>query len=123
MEKVTILKRTVNDIEILLPYGWKKLGHKRKNLNHWDFCLISPDDKKFRSNIEIKRYVENNPSIKCDLSVTNTKWSDSFKTLQISKSELIEESRNSLETSRVNPIVPKLLAKPKNNQNAILKLN
>ena len=79
MEKVTLLKETIDEIEFSLPHGWKKIGRKRKNKDHWDFYLISSDSKKFRSNAEVKRYIAKNPNVKCDLSVTNTQWSDTTK--------------------------------------------
>merc|ERR1712002_1083776 len=59
-----------NFVEFSLPYGWKKIGQRRKNSSHWDFYLISPDNKRFRSNVELKKYLEKNPKVKCDLSVT-----------------------------------------------------
>ena len=79
MDKVTLLKRTPNYVEYTLPHGWKKFGHKRQNTDHWDFYLFSSDDKKFRCYPEVERYLENNPNVKCDLSVTNTKWPSTLK--------------------------------------------
>ena len=73
MDKVTLLKRTPNYVEFTLPHGWKKFGRKRQNSDHWDFYLFSSDNKKFRSYPEVERYLENNPNVKCDLSVTNIK--------------------------------------------------
>ena len=90
MDKVTVLKKTDNDVEFSLPYGWKKFGHKRKKSSIWDFYLISSDNKRFRSNPEVKRYLENNPTIKCDLSVTNTQWSSALKSLEKLNSDLKE---------------------------------
>ena len=58
--------------ERLLPYDWKKVALKRKNSDRWDFHVLSPQGKKLRSNIEIKKYLEVNPDIKCDRKVTNT---------------------------------------------------
>ena len=58
--------------ERLLPYDWKKVALKRKNSDRWDFHVLSPQGKKLRSNIEIKKYLEVNPDIKCDRNVTNT---------------------------------------------------
>ena len=79
MDKVTLLKRTPNYVEFTLPHGWKKFGHKRQNSDHWDFYLFSSDNKKFRSYPEVERYLKNNPNVKCDLSVTNTKWPSTLK--------------------------------------------
>ena len=75
MDKVTLLKRTHSYVGFKLPYGWKKFGHKRQNSDH----LFSSDNKKFRSYLEVERYLKNNPNIKCDLSVTNTKWPSTLK--------------------------------------------
>ena len=58
--------------EYLLPYDWKKVALKSKNSDRWDFHVLSPQGKKFRSNIEIRKYLEVNPDIKCDRNVTNT---------------------------------------------------
>jgi len=30
VKKVTLLKKTIDDIEFLLPHGWIKVGRKRK---------------------------------------------------------------------------------------------
>ena len=38
----------------------------------WDFYVFEPNGQRFRSTVEIKNYVENNPNIECDLEVTNT---------------------------------------------------
>ena len=56
-------------------------GHKRKNYSTkpWDFYVISPNGKKFRSNKEITKYLTQNPGVECDLDVTNcTTPSDHF---------------------------------------------
>ena len=76
MDKVLLLKRTKKYVMLGLPYGWKKQCMKRqgKNSEYWYFYLINSDNKKFRSNVEVAKYLENNPSVKCDLSVTNTNW-------------------------------------------------
>ena len=50
-----MLKTSDNAMEFDLPYGWRKLGHRRKSTNtskQWDFYLISPDNNRFRSNVE-----------------------------------------------------------------------
>ena len=109
MDKVTVLKKTDNDVEFSLPYGWKKFGHKRKNSSIWDFYLISSDNKRFRSNPEIKRYLENNPTVKCDLSVTNTQWSSALKNLKKPNLDLKEPESELFIKSKTTSIVPKLL--------------
>ena len=58
-----------------LPYGWKKIGYQRQegeSKNRWDFYVISPCGRRFRSNPEIARYLNQNPEVECDLNVTNT---------------------------------------------------
>ena len=58
-----------------LPYGWKKIGYQRQegeSKNRWDFYVISPCGRRFRSNPEIANYLSQNPEVKVDLSVTNT---------------------------------------------------
>ena len=120
VDKVTLLKRTTDDIEFSLPYGWRKIGRKRKNKDHWDFYLISSDNKKFRSNAEVKRYTENNPNVKCDLSVTNTQFNDSLKNLEIPKPVLNEPKTISFIKTKANTIMPKLLQRPKNGPSSSL---
>ena len=78
-----LVEETENYIEYSLPYGWKKKGHKRQNQEgdkiRWDFHVICPNGKKFRSNVEINRYLEANPEVKCDRNITNTKFINSSK--------------------------------------------
>ena len=112
VEKVTLLKKTIDDIEFSLPHGWKKIGRKRKNKDHWDFYLINSDNKKFRSNAEVKRYTENNPNVKCDLSVTNTHFNDSLKNLEVPKPKKEPKTISFIKT-KANTIMPKLLQSPK----------
>lgn len=70
--KRTLLKDS-DHLEFELPYGWKKLAHRRKSgksEGNWDTYLISPLGKRLRSNVELERYLEANPKLKCDRSVT-----------------------------------------------------
>ena len=113
MKKVTLLKKTIDDIEFSLPHGWKKIGRKRKDKDHWDFYLITSDNKKFRSNAEVKRYTENNPNVKCDLSVTNTQFNDSLKNLEMPEPKKEPKTISFIKT-KANTIMPKLLLSPKN---------
>ena len=67
--------KTEGCLEFSLPYGWKKVGCKRKSgvsKDQWDFHVLSPQGKKLRSNNDIFKYLEANPDVKCDQSVTNT---------------------------------------------------
>ena len=57
--------------EFQLPYGWKKTGQRRKHGNHWDIYVFAPNGQKLRSNVEIKKYLENHPDVECDSEVTN----------------------------------------------------
>ena len=58
--------------EYCLPFGWKKTGYLRQNGKTWDFFVFSPNGKKFRSTVEVNRYLDQNPDVQCDRSVTNT---------------------------------------------------
>ena len=69
--------------EYSLPHGWKKVGQKRRSLSRfnkagnsnrgdWDFFIISPSGKRFRSTVEVDKYLDKNPDVKCDRNVTNT---------------------------------------------------
>ena len=52
--------------EYELPYGWKKIGHRRNIVNkrpRWDFYIISPSGRKFRSTLELTRYLAENPKL------------------------------------------------------------
>ena len=64
--------------EFQLPYKWKKTGQRRKYGERWDFYVFAPNGQKLRSNVEIKKYLENHPDVKCDLEVT--KISKTFPT-------------------------------------------
>ena len=55
-----------------MPFGWKKTGYLRQNGKTWDFFVFSPNGKKFRSTVEVNRYLDQNPDVQCDRSVTNT---------------------------------------------------
>ena len=105
VDKVRLLKRTSHEVQFLLPYGWKKFGQKRRNSDHWDFYLISSDNKKFRSNPEIKRYLEKNPNVKCDLSVKNTQYTK----LEKPNPDIKEHESELLIKPNATPVVPKLL--------------
>ena len=54
--------------EYSLPHGWKKIGKKRRSLSRldktsnsrrgdWDFFIISPSGKRFRSTVEVNKYL------------------------------------------------------------------
>ena len=56
----------MDNVEYSLPYGWKKVGIKRKKKHkhssqNWDFYIWSPCGKKFRSSCEIDEFLANNP--------------------------------------------------------------
>ena len=70
LEKVWI--ETENYVEYFLPFGWKKTCKRRNNKKTWDISVISPIGKKLPSNPELYNYLEANPEVKCDRSVTNT---------------------------------------------------
>ena len=81
-------------LEYQLPFGWKKVGKKRKNdgINRrWDFYIYTPWGEQLRSNPEISSYLDRHPDTKCDRKVTNTSrplgfnsWETRLKTKQIS---------------------------------------
>ena len=60
-----------NFVEHQLPHGWKKVGSRRSDNYTWDFYVYGPNGEKFRSNVEIRKYLERNPEVECDLNVTN----------------------------------------------------
>ena len=61
-----MISENINNVEYSLPYGWKKVGIKRKKKHkhssqNWDFYIWSPCGKKFRSSCEIDEFLANNP--------------------------------------------------------------
>ena len=74
LEKVSIYMtiETENYVEYSLPFGWKKTCKRRSNKRTWDISVMAPSGKKLRSNPELYNYLEANPEVKCDRSVTNT---------------------------------------------------
>ena len=77
----------MDNVEYSLPYGWKKVGIKRKKnpkrrnqAHHWDFYVWSPCGKQFRSSRGIDDFLADNPKVKCDKEVTNNKRPEDFKT-------------------------------------------
>ena len=71
-KKVTSIMEKSDVVEYQLPYGWKKVGSRRSDNQTWDFYVYGPNGQKFRSNVEIKKYLDMNPDVQCDLDVTNT---------------------------------------------------
>ena len=74
-------QETQNFSEYLLPHGWKKIGRKRKKIDDkrkWDFTVLSPDGKRFKSNFALNQYLKINPDVKCDLNVTNTSYPENL---------------------------------------------
>ena len=75
------IKRTNGEKEYFdLPYGWTKevIYHTnqvslRGGKVREDIYLISPKGKKFKSDVELLRFLAENTKIKCDLEVTSTK--------------------------------------------------
>ena len=68
-------ERNENRLTYSLPHGWKKIGYQRQEGERkgvWDFHVFSPCGRRFRSNPEIDRYLDQNPEVKCDRNVTNT---------------------------------------------------
>ena len=75
-------KRTPDNSDVReyeLPFGWIKRGERRNGahggatVGKWDIYVFSPSGKKFRSNPEIQKFLKENPKIKYDPEVTNTK--------------------------------------------------
>ena len=92
--RVVPIIETDEYLEYQLPFGWKKVGKKRKNdcLNRkWDFYIYTPLGEQLRSNLEISSYLDRHPDTKCDRKVTNTSrpldfnsWETRLKAKQIS---------------------------------------
>ena len=68
-------------VEYPLPFGWKKVCKPRKNSEkkHWDVYIFHPNGQRFRSTIEVDRYLFQNPHEECDRSVTNTSMPEELK--------------------------------------------
>ena len=110
--------------------GWKKIGHRRQNgktaNGRWDFYLHTPTGKKLRSNVEVTKFLAENPDIKCDLNVTNTtRPTDLPPPPPISRGDSIfepivkisvEDEKDEKKTRKIKKI--KLPGQPKRNQTA-----
>ena len=70
-----LVKETEDYLEYLLPYGWKKIGRKKEK--KWNFSIINPNGKQFFSDIELYEYLDNNPDVECDRTVTKT-WQEQY---------------------------------------------
>ena len=81
-DNVIIKSQETQDFsEYLLPHGWKKVGRKRKKIDDkrkWDFTVLSPDGKRFKSNFALNQYLKVNPEVKCDLNVTNISYPENL---------------------------------------------
>ena len=109
--------------------GWKKVGHRRKNGKsadgRWDFYLHTPKGKKLRSNVEVAKFLAENPDVKCDLSVTNTArptdlpGRDKFHTASMFEPIVkisVESEEDGKKTKKIKKI--RLPGQPKRNQSA-----
>merc|ERR1712062_92579 len=59
--------------EYSLPFLWRKKYQRRENGKKWDVYVYSPDGRRFRSNIEIEKFLKENPNIQCDRNLTKCK--------------------------------------------------
>ena len=86
--------------EFALPFGWRKVGQKRKNSNRWDFSIFNPEGKKFRSNVKVNKYLENKSEITCDQKVRSHPYimSACFWPLWIQPTHLIGKIQHFLYT-------------------------
>ena len=62
----------VDYVGILVLVFHVTINLPRADKNNWAIFVFGPNGHKFRSNDEIKNFLEKNPSVKCDLDVTNT---------------------------------------------------
>ena len=77
--RIVPIIETDDYLEYQLPFGWKKVGKKRRNdgINgRWDFYIYTPSGEQLRSNPEISNYLDTYPNIKSDRQVTNTNRPD-----------------------------------------------
>ena len=87
-QEIKLIRATETRREYSLPYGWKKVGHKRSEMSKmqgWFFEMFSPNGKKLRSTPELKKYLDENPKVECDLEVTNVSCPSDMKHLKYSK--------------------------------------
>ena len=69
--KISLIKETEDFKEYSLPFGWKKTGHRRQSSTKWDYYVTNPEGSKFRSTVQINKYLDSNPNVKCDRDVTD----------------------------------------------------
>ena len=80
--KIMLIQEKDDYREYSLPFGWQKIGRRRLNQKDWDFYIISPEGKRFRSTIGVNKYLDINPEIKCDRNVTNTQLPSDLQLLR-----------------------------------------
>jgi len=73
---VTKVKKTLPKIEAefkeYLPHDWIKEVYRRKKGGKYDTYIIHiPSGKRFRSNVEIDKFLSKNPDIACDRDLTS----------------------------------------------------
>ena len=68
-QNVKLIDKSGNHKEYALSFGWKKKCSKRVNgisAGRWDTVLICPFGTRFRSSVELNRYLKENPNIAHD---------------------------------------------------------
>ena len=73
---MTKVKKTLPKIEAeskeYLPHDWIKEVYRRKKGGKYDTYIIHiPSGKRFRSNVEIDKFLSKNPDIACDRDLTS----------------------------------------------------
>ena len=73
---VSKVKKTLPKIEAefkeYLPHDWIKEVYRRKKGGKYDTYIIHiPTGKRFRSNVEIDKFLSKNPDIACDRNLTS----------------------------------------------------
>ena len=100
--KIMLIQEKDGYREYSLPFGWQKIGRRRLNQKDWDFYIISPEGKKFRSTIGVHKYLDMHPEIKCDRNVTNTQLHENAFICPIRKKSSTSKSKLSDHISEVH---------------------
>lgn len=111
------LSKNINYEEYELPFGWKKKCSKRVNGKYagkWDVVLFCPFGTRLRSNVELNRYLMENPNIEYDPKVTTMIYENNSKEKDIKETVSIRNKTGCIEKGHITkkrPNNPKILSK------------
>merc|ERR1712212_1253585 len=113
---VVLTKVTESHREYSLPHGWKKICQKRTNKDNserWDFALENPEGKRIRKKKDLTEYLDSNPNVKCNRSVTDlSRPTDLDRKFELRKSSGTIEIEVFLPNKNKLPLPPDISSDP-----------